>query len=191
VDIWLDRLQELWFEQHLTQVEAIDRITLQNLDHRRREVTADVTEPTHDSRLRSPEPATPFTPATWPTAIALTTLIVVERAESYIDTGIITSKPMLTILAAGLFTGVAGLASPVVGLTSLVAALIAGLTTLVVRLIFGLGPEAWFRRGSGIAMTFIGDVVGYRTEQETPASAAFGFRHSLDPVDGSAHTTAA
>jgi hypothetical protein len=106
----------------------------------------------------------------------LAALVVVERAEGRVDAGVIASKPVLTILATGLFAG------------------IAGLTSLVVGLIFSVGPEPWFcfgcRSGSGVAMTFIGDVVGRWSEQETPTSSAFGFRHSLNLFDWSTHTAA-
>jgi hypothetical protein len=59
VDVGFDRLEQLGFEQQLAQVEPLDCIALQDLDDRRREVRADVTEPPDDAGFRASEATGP------------------------------------------------------------------------------------------------------------------------------------
>jgi hypothetical protein len=63
VQVGFDRLEQLGFEQQLTQVVALDGVALEHLHDRRREVAADVAEPARDGRRRPAEPAAPTTPA--------------------------------------------------------------------------------------------------------------------------------
>ena len=45
LDVWLDRRQQLRFQQQLGETQAFDRVPLHHLDHRGREVRAYVTKP--------------------------------------------------------------------------------------------------------------------------------------------------
>jgi hypothetical protein len=56
-NVGLDRRQEFGFQHQLAQVKSLDRITLQHLHDRLREVPPDIAKPADDARLRTTEAA--------------------------------------------------------------------------------------------------------------------------------------
>ena len=83
VQVGLDGAQHLRFQQQLAQVEPVDRVALQHLHHRRREVAADVAEPAGHRRRRGPEPAGPAA------AAALARPGVVDRGQGGVDARVV------------------------------------------------------------------------------------------------------
>ena len=60
VDVGFDGLEQLGFEEELAQIEPLDRVPLHHLNHRLREVGADVTQPArHRGALRPRPPDLP------------------------------------------------------------------------------------------------------------------------------------
>ena len=57
VQVGLQLVEQLGLEQELVQVEALDRVALEDLHDRCREVAPDVAEPAGDPRRRPGEPA--------------------------------------------------------------------------------------------------------------------------------------
>ena len=79
VQVRFDGAEHLWLEKQLAKIEPIDGVALQDLDHRRREVSTDVTQPASYRRRRRPQPAR-ATPAATPGRRA-----VVHRGQCCVD----------------------------------------------------------------------------------------------------------
>ena len=86
MQIGLELVEQLRFEQQLVQVEALDGVALQDLHDRCREVAADVAEPAGDGRRRLGQPAgAARAPAAWRG-------LVVERAERDVDALVVAAQ---------------------------------------------------------------------------------------------------
>jgi hypothetical protein len=125
---------------------------LQDLDHRSRKVTTDIAEPTNDARLGPAEAPTALTPAPRPTAVVFTPRVVIQRAESCIDTGIVTVQPLQPVLAIR-----------VIGLATRFASLVIG-SEFGSSARIGLPICSGSGSGSEATLAVDGDVVGCRSE---------------------------
>ena len=73
VHVRLHALQHLRLQQHVAQVQTLQRVLLHHLHHRAREVLADVAQPARHARRGVAPPPAPV--------IAQTAVVVVERAQ--------------------------------------------------------------------------------------------------------------
>ena len=94
MNVGLDRLQQLGFEEQLLQVESLDRVALYDLHHWGREIRANIAEPSHHARFRSSQPTGPFAATSFATRTSIRARIVsvIQGSKGCIDSFVVTTE---------------------------------------------------------------------------------------------------